>query len=66
MLPKSDAADSEDTRSVTKTPSSALHEKRIVGSEVCLMGDGKEPERDSTGGAWGSRARCFCWLLTVF
>lgn len=31
MLPKSDVADSEDTRSVTKTPSSALHEKRIGG-----------------------------------
>lgn len=59
LPPKSDAAQGENTRPVTKTLSAVLHVKRIVGSEKWLMRGGKEPERNYSGGVWGPGAGFF-------
>lgn len=66
LLPKSDTADGEHVRAVTKTPSAVWHVGRTVGSEVWLMAYGEEPERHSSGGVWALGPEASDWLLAVF
>ncbi|KAM8784448.1 guanylate cyclase soluble subunit beta-2-like [Rhynchonycteris naso] len=51
LTPRRGAADGE-CGSLATNPGAELRVDRIVGSEVWMTGDGKEPERHSLGGVW--------------